>query len=337
MLGSWCARLAARAPRAKQQPARAFWWGHDTIEDKEARAKADKEKGIICWTDPNKDIAEKKEFTWAPARIEQEAMTSLSVFDNMLGSHADLISWMDRKVMRPTWITWLTDPVHFRETMRRKAWEHRIVSQVFLRERLEALGPDLAAAHFLCHRNCRVRFRGHTDWTELNEDGSLDLPALYVPGWHIEAIDAATAELVYEGFQNFRNLEYLKWLDLSYCEYFDEWCLDRVTGEHGDSLEYLNISGCRSLDWNGLECIWRLRKLKTLVIKDMDHVKDLTLLCLMLLDVMPGLQIVGADYLDLELLEGTNHAGLLEDVGFASPRLESGQSVENEERVAKNN
>ena len=65
--------------------------------------------------------------------------------------------------------------------------------------------------------------------------------------------------------------------------------------------------------------------------------KDLTLLCLMLLDVMPGLQIVGADYLDLELLEGTDHAGLLEDVGFASPRLESGQSVENEERVAKNN
>ena len=74
MLGSWCARLAARAPRAKQQPARAFWWGHDTIEDKEARAKADKEKGIISWTDPNKDIEEKKEFTWAPARIEQEAM-----------------------------------------------------------------------------------------------------------------------------------------------------------------------------------------------------------------------------------------------------------------------
>ena len=65
----------------------------------------------------------------------------------------------------------------------------------------------------------------------------------------------------------------VQWLDLSYCEYFDEWCLDRVTGEHGDSLEYLNISGCRSLDWNGLECIWRLRKLKTLVIKDMDHVK----------------------------------------------------------------
>ena len=74
MLGSWCARLAARAPRAKQQPTRAFWWGHDTIEDKEARAKADKEKGIISWTDPNKDIEEKKEFTWAPARIEQEAM-----------------------------------------------------------------------------------------------------------------------------------------------------------------------------------------------------------------------------------------------------------------------
>ena len=65
-----------------------------------------------------------------------------------------------------------------------------------------------------------------------------------------------------------------QWLDLSYCEHIDEWCMDRITGEFGDSLEHLNISGCRALNWNGLECVWRLRSLKTLVIKDMDHVQD---------------------------------------------------------------
>ena len=83
-------------------------------------------------------------------------------------------------------------------------------SQVFLRERLQALGPDLAAAHFLCHRNCKVRFKGHTHWTELEPNGTLKIPALYVPGWYIEAIEASTADLVYEGFQNFRNLDHLK-------------------------------------------------------------------------------------------------------------------------------
>ncbi len=33
------------------------------------------------------------------------------------------------------------------------------------------------------------------------------------------------------------------WPDISYCEHFDVWCLDRVSGEYADTLEYLDISG----------------------------------------------------------------------------------------------
>ena len=55
-----------------------------------------------------------------------------------------------------------------------------------------------------------MRFKGHTHWTELEPDGTLKIPALYVAGWYLEAIEASTADLVYEGFQNFRNLEHLK-------------------------------------------------------------------------------------------------------------------------------
>jgi hypothetical protein len=51
------------------------------------------------------------------------------------------------------------------------------------------------------------------------------------------------------------------------------------------------------LDWNGLEVLWRFRKLKTLVLRDMNHVQDLNLICLLLLDVNPKLKIIGADYL----------------------------------------
>jgi hypothetical protein len=54
---------------------------------------------------------------------------------------------------------------------------------------------------------------------------------------------------VYEGLQNIRNLIYLKELDLSYSPLIDAWCMDRITGEFGESLEVLNLSGCHGIDW----------------------------------------------------------------------------------------
>ncbi len=45
----------------------------------------------------------------------------------------------------------------------------------------------------------------------------------------------------------------------------------------------------------------------------MGHVEDLSLVCLMLLDVNPKLKIVGAEYMDLKLLEGTEHQKLLSE------------------------
>jgi len=283
-------------------------------------------KGLIKWSDPKSDLEAKKEYVWAPARAEEEAAMVIGMTSGMM-NHVDTLKWMDKKLIKANWHTWMTDPIRWREEMKKKTYSYLVTSQLFLRERLQALGPDLAAAHFLCHRNCKVRFRGQDHWTELEADGTLNIPAAYVPGWHIEAIEASTADLVYEGFQNFRNLEHLKWLDLSYCRYMDEWCMDRITGEFNDSLEYLNISGCTNINWNGLECLWRCRNLKTLVIKDMDHVQDLPLICLMLLDVIPGLKIEGAEYLDMELLEGSQHEHLMLDDAGSHPKLEAGDQI----------
>ena len=42
-------------------------------------------------------------------------------------------------------------------------------AQFFNKERVMALGPDLAAAYFLSYRNCRVRFKGHEKWTTLDK------------------------------------------------------------------------------------------------------------------------------------------------------------------------
>ena len=60
-----------------------FWWGHDTIEDQEARIKAAEDKKIIKW-DKNPDeltTTTKKSF-YAPARIaaEENAMPQVKDF-----------------------------------------------------------------------------------------------------------------------------------------------------------------------------------------------------------------------------------------------------------------
>ena len=108
--------------------------------------------------------------------------------------------------------------------------------------------------------------------------------------------------------------------------------MDRITGEFQDSLEYLDVSGCRALNWNGLECLWRLRKLKVLVLHDMEHIKDLDLICLMLLDVFPDLQIRGVDYMANApyLLEGTQYEYLLQDLDKSLLQLSDGERKDNE-------
>ena len=82
--------------------------------------------------------------------------------------------------------------------------------------------------------------------------GRLDLPQSYEPGWYVEAIDASDSFLVYEGWHNLRNLAFIKYLDLSYCPFVDDFVMDRITGEYMDTLEYIDLSGCIDVNWNAL-------------------------------------------------------------------------------------
>lgn len=76
----------------------------------------------------------------------------------------------------------------------------------------------------------------------------------------------------------------------------------------------MDLSGCPLVNWSGLECLWRLRKLKTLVLYDMDHIEDLSIICLMLMELNPDLEIKGVDYINTFLLLGTEHEHLLEEI-----------------------
>lgn len=69
----------------------------------------------------------------------------------------------------------------------------------FIPERLLFLGPDLAAAHFLVHRDAAVKFVGENVWIKKDKKGRYDLPGRRVPDLFIEAIDASDTELMFEG------------------------------------------------------------------------------------------------------------------------------------------
>ena len=146
---------------------RSYWWGHDTVQDKEKRIKDLEDKRLIKWMDPAKTISGSKPGssgrtgdTLVPQRIKDEAET--------LNMSDETKPYMEFRW--PEWLNWVAQPIlpqvfdgdskyyHWKLIM--KMYNELIRSQIFVRERFVTLGPDLAAAQFLCWRNCRVRFKG---------------------------------------------------------------------------------------------------------------------------------------------------------------------------------
>ena len=64
----------------------------------------------------------------------------------------------------------------------------------------------------------------------------------------------------------------------------------------------------------------------------MEHIKDLDLICLMLLDIFPDLQIRGVDYMAnaANLLAGTQYEYLVEDLDKSLLQISDGERKDNE-------
>ncbi|XP_067009404.2 distal membrane-arm assembly complex protein 2 [Anabrus simplex] len=209
------------------------------------------------------------------------------------------------KGMKPDIVRFLQTPIDLRPQKIRKWWLKRkelkaIMNQGFIPERHEILGNDLAAAHFIVYRNGSIKFCGRTDWVKQNEEEEYDLPEKYVPDLYVEAIDASNMPIYYEGLRNLYGLKHLKWLSFNSCPYFDDWCMDRISGEYMETLEYLDISNCRNVTERGLCALYRFQKLQTLKVHNLANSKTFQLVCLLLEDIMPNLKIDGVEYMKLE-------------------------------------
>lgn len=317
-----------------------YFWGHTTKEEIEAEEKRRRDGPIMAWQNPESDLIQTdKTASYVPMRVEaEERALASTTWDLKRFNMADYYGFMNH----PHAIYgYLKHPEHYFTNQKIKAYSQLVANQKFNGDRLLALGPDLAASSFLLSRNCRVKFKERSGteeeaekvegkWTSLQtmRRAGVGLPVTWQPGLYVEAIDASCSDLVYEGFNSLRNLIFLKSLDVSYCPEIDDWCLDRISGEFQDSLESLDISGCSKVNLNGLECLWRLRKLKVLKLRDMDHIQDIKLVCLMLLEENPDLRIEGVDYEDTKILEDTEHQHLIAE--YESMLLNPGNVIPSE-------
>uniref|UniRef100_A0A7E4VU30 ATP synthase subunit s-like protein n=1 Tax=Panagrellus redivivus TaxID=6233 RepID=A0A7E4VU30_PANRE len=187
---------------------------------------------------------------------------------------------------------------------------HLQYDQRFIPERLLFLGPDLAAAHFLVHRDASVKFIGDDTWYKRSDKQKL--PGVRVPGMYLEAIDASGTELLYEGFSNLYDLKHVRMLRLAGCKNVDDWTLSRIGSIFADSLEFLDLSGCQKISAKGLRGLHSLKKLSYLRLEGLDHVDKLAKSALLLEEAIPGLTVLGVNF-DLALEDAQKEAKLLED------------------------
>lgn len=193
-------------------------------------------------------------------------------------------------------ITTLQKPIDLRPSSVKKWFSKNMEKrerfmQQYLPERHSILGNDLAAAHFLVHRNAKVKFQDQEAWVKADKEENYILPNKYVHGLFLEAIDCEGSIIYYEGLENVRRLRELKSLSFKNSKFFDDWCLDRVSGSEFDKLEVLNLSGT-SISYRGLQALYRVPTLKKLIIDDPSRDTEWKLMLAMLQEIMPELEIV---------------------------------------------
>lgn len=163
--------------------------------------------------------------------------------------------------------------------------------QAYIPERNEVLGKDLAAAHFAVYRGAKVRFVGHTEWSQLDENDDYELPRFYDEKYRVEAINFEGMDLFYEGLDNTRMLTSLKHLSFRNVARFDDWCLDRVSGSELTALDTLNLVGTR-VTVRGLGALYRVPSLRTLILdEELKDNKELELTTFLLQDIIPALKV----------------------------------------------
>lgn len=121
----------------------------------------------------------------------------------------------------------------------------------------------------------------------------FDFPNMYDESYKLEEIRCDNMDLYYEGIENIRRLKCLKRLSFRNVKTFDDWCLDRLSGNEFPVLEVLDLTGT-SITERGLCALYRIPSLKILIIDDPKKSTSFELHCLLLEEAIPLLKVVGS-------------------------------------------
>lgn len=137
------------------------------------------------------------------------------------------------------------------------------------------------------------RFTKSKEWFKKDKYDEYDLPRVYDPEYIIDAIKADNMELYYEGLENIRRLNCMRYFSVRNVKAFDDWCMDRFCGHQFERLEILDVSGT-SVTANGLYAVPKLPALKAIVLDTTDRSIEFQLALNLLEEVMPRLRILSS-------------------------------------------
>ncbi|KAM3871184.1 ATP synthase subunit s, mitochondrial [Diretmus argenteus] len=139
-------------------------------------------------------------------------------------------------------------------------------------ERIEAVGPDRAAAEWLLRCGAKVRFQGFDRW----QHDYNGLPTGPLGRYKIQGIDATESCIMYKGFDHLDGLKYLEEMKFNKCIYIEDVCLEKLGSLENlqESLSTLDIVSCGNVTDKGLIALHKLRNLQRLLLSDLPGVKD---------------------------------------------------------------
>ncbi|XP_003698283.2 distal membrane-arm assembly complex protein 2 [Apis florea] len=149
-------------------------------------------------------------------------------------------------------------------------------------------GPDLAAALFIVQMGGKVRFKNHNEWINKTQKDELSKLNKYGANYILEELDLNGYPIRYQHLHFIFNLYYLKSLSFRGCKSINDWCLDKLSAEY-PMLEKLDISECENVTERGIEALYRMPNLKTLIVTNFHGSAAFDLTCFMLEDINPHL------------------------------------------------
>lgn len=96
--------------------------------------------------------------------------------------------------------------------------------------------------------------------------------------------------LHYEGLENLRRLNHLRFLSMQGVKELDDWGLDRLGGNELNRLEVLDISGTK-VTANGICALLKFPWLRLLILSDSTRSVEFELSLVMLQDLKPDLEV----------------------------------------------